>query len=125
MDCGAAGQTACDPWQPGVEHPWLALAHRSGRGGFRYSGPQTAEALATVFYWGPIYEGRREEMLAHIQRVLDLGHVIQYDRDAMEYGHTLIRDIREKRKQNAAFAEKEGLSEEAYLAQYGLFDRGV
>ena len=106
------------PWKPGVTHPWVTLM--KNQMGFAYSGPQTAEALVTVFCSGPIYDGKREEMLAHFQRVLARGGVINDSLDAEEYGRELMNRIRDKREENLKIAEKKGLSEEALLAQSGL-----
>ncbi len=106
------------PWKPGVTHPWVTLM--KNQMGFAYSGPQTAEALVTVFCSGPIYDGKREEMLAHFQRVLARGGVINDSLDAEEYGRELMNRIRDKREENLKIAGKKGLSEEALLAQSGL-----
>ena len=101
------------PFKPGQYHPWLTLL--KSQMGFRYSGPQTAEAIAAIFYWAPQWQGeKRAELLAHLQRVIDRGAVFQDDWDAYEYGNSIMSRLSRRRELLAEKGPKE------FFAQYGL-----
>ncbi len=110
------GKLVLDGYKWRDPHPWLV----SVRGDIyrRYIGPQTAEAIFAVFD-SPYTTGEKaEKLLAHWERVLARGAVVNDYRDALEYGHNLMNRLhRMNANPSSPYRDRFDLSTDASLEE--------